>query len=457
MKRIVSAASSLAQFALLMAAPARSAEPQQPPRYRLEVGQQLIYEGASRFKYQNGAHGTTDKTTFWVGRKNDDGSWHIIAHNENTFGQSHGESDAPPTPGRKEEAFDAFDLHPDGRVANPPQGFREKRLTSTFIPLPADVASAKGGWQQEQEAGDKSLYRLAPQNDSSSGKWVFEKTEQGLFNEVYLSTSKAVIHFDANRGLITKVESEYTQGYGFNGKGTGIVELKSDTKKDPEWITQLAQETDVLLKAKAAVSDAFKAVQQGGDRETTTATTEQMLRNSRDKVRLPIIVAQFDAQLEQFKSSASYYAEEKKREDEVLNKAAADWSTEDIDGRKHALAGYRGKVIVLDFWYRGCGWCIKAMPQIKEVVEHYQGKPVVVLGMNTDREEKDARFVVDKLKLNYATLKAEGLPQKYGVQGFPTLIIIDQKGVVRGRHVGYSPTLREDLVKKIDGLLASER
>ena len=110
---------------------------------------------------------------------------------------------------------------------------------------------------------------------------------------------------------------------------------------------------------------------------------------------------------------------------------------------------------VLDFWDRGCGWCIRAMPQIKEVVEHYQGKPVAVLGMNTDREEKAARFVVDKLKLNYATLKAEGLPTKYGVQGFPTLVIIDQKGIVRGFHVGYSPALREELIKKIDALLAS--
>jgi thiol-disulfide isomerase/thioredoxin len=456
MNRIALLPLSPGLFALLMTIPALSAEPPSPPRYQLKVGQQLIYQGSSLFKYQNGSHGTTDKTTFWVTRKNDDGSWHIIAHNENTFGQGHGEGNEPPTPGRKEEAFDSFDLHPDGRIANPPQGFQEKRLPNTFIPLPVDMASAKAGWQQEQEAGDKSLYRLAPQNDSKSGKWVFEKTDQGLFNEVYLSTSKAVIHFDANRGLITKVESEYTQGYGFNGKGTGMVELKSATQTGPEWIGQLARETDTLSKAKAAVSDAFKSLQEGGDRGKITAATEKTLRDGRDKVKLPIVVAQFDAQLEQYKSSASYYAEEKKREDSVLNKAAADWSTEDIDGKKHSLAGYRGKVIVLDFWYRGCGWCIKAMPQIKEVVEHYQGKPVVVLGMNTDRDEKDARFVVDKLKLNYATLKAKGLPEKYSVQGFPTLIIIDQEGVVRGRHVGYSPTLREELVRKIDGLLASE-
>jgi thioredoxin-related protein len=94
------------------------------------------------------------------------------------------------------------------------------------------------------------------------------------------------------------------------------------------------------------------------------------------------------------------------------------------------------------------------MPQIKEVAEHFRDKPVAVLGMNTDRQEKDARFVVEKLKLNYPTLKAEGLPEKYKVRGFPTLVIIDQEGVVRGRHVGYSPTLREEVTRTIDGLLA---
>jgi len=457
MKRIAPASLSLSLLAVLMALPARSAEPQSPPRYRLEVGQEVVYEGSSRFKYQNGSHGTTDKTTFWVTRTNGDGSWHIIAHNENTFSQSSGNAEATLTPGRKEEAFDAFELYPDGRITNAPQGYQEQRLPGTFIRLPADLASARAGWEQKREDGDKSLFRLASQSDPASGKWVFEQTNQGLFNEIYLSTSKARIHFDAHRGLITKVESEYTQGYGFDGKGTGTVELKSAGQKPQEWIAQLAQETDVLLKAKTMMRAASKPGQPGDDHNKATSAAEKALRAGRDKVKLPLIVAQFDAQIGELSRSATYYAEEKKLEDAVLNKAAAEWDTVDIDGKKHTLAGYRGKVIVLDFWYRGCGWCIRAMPQVKEVVEHYHGKPVVVLGMNTDREEKDARFVVDKLKLNYATLKAEGLPQKYSVEGFPTLIIIDQKGVVRGRHVGYSPTLRAELVKKIDDLLASER
>src|SRR6266487_1358015 len=298
MKRIASSSLSLGLLALLMVIPARSAEPQPPPRYRLEIGQELVYEGSSRFKYQNGSHGTKDKTTFWVTRKNDDGSWHIIAHNENTFSQSSGNADETQTPGRKQEAFDAFELYPDGRIANAPQGYQEKRLPGTFISLPADVASARAGWEQKLEDGDKSLFRLASQSDPASGKWVFEKTDEGLFNEIYLSTSKALIHFDAKRGMITKVESEYTQGYGFDGKGTGTVELKSAGQKSPGGIAQPAQETDVLLKAKALVQDASKTGQ-GDEHDKATATAEKALRDGQGKVKLPLIVAQFDAQIEE--------------------------------------------------------------------------------------------------------------------------------------------------------------
>ncbi len=43
--------------------------------------------------------------------------------------------------------------------------------------------------------------------------------------------------------------------------------------------------------------------------------------------------------------------------------------------------------------------------------------------------------------LNYATLKAAGLAEKYKVQGYPTLIVIDQEGTVRDVYVGYSPAL----------------
>src|SRR5207248_10352034 len=121
---------------------------------------------------------------------------------------------------------------------------------------------------------------------------------------------------------------------------------------------------------------------------------------------------QIDALLTEHEQYAKYYVEEAERRAAVLDKPAAEWSTVDLEGKPHALKDYRGKVVILDFWYRTCFWCVRAMPQVKEVAAQFKGRPVVVLGMNTDAKEEDARFVVEKMGLNYATLKAAGLPEK---------------------------------------------
>jgi len=91
--------------------------------------------------------------------------------------------------------------------------------------------------------------------------------------------------------------------------------------------------------------------------------------------------------------------------------------------------------------------------QVKQLAEEFKGQPVAVLGMNTDHDEKDAKFVALELSLNYPVLKAEGIPQKYSVRGFPTLIIVDQDGKVADIHVGYSPTLRTEVAKSVQKLL----
>ena len=180
------------------------------------------------------------------------------------------------------------------------------------------------------------------------------------------------------------------------------------------------------------------------------------LKDAKEALKLPILREQIDAQLKNHERMGSYYTEEAKNRAAVLGKPAATWETKDLEGKTHSLEGYKGKVVILDFWYRGCGWCIRAMPQMKELAQDFKGQPVAVLGMNTDREEKDAKFVVDEMGLNYPVLKAEGLPEKYRVRGFPTLIIVDQAGKLADIHVGYSATLREEVAKSVKKLLAQK-
>jgi thiol-disulfide isomerase/thioredoxin len=161
-----------------------------------------------------------------------------------------------------------------------------------------------------------------------------------------------------------------------------------------------------------------------------------------------------DERLKDHERSAGYLADAARRRSDVVGKPAADWTFPDLADKKLALADLRGKVVVLDFWYRGCGWCVKAMPQMNAVAESFAGRPVAVLGMNTDADVEDARLVVEVMGLKYPTLRVDReFPEKYGVRGFPTVIVVDPEGRVSDIHVGYSKDLREKLTKSIEAAL----
>jgi hypothetical protein len=74
-------------------------------------------------------------------------------------------------------------------------------------------------------------------------------------------------------------------------------------------------------------------------------------------------------------------------------------------------------------------------------------------GMNNDKTEEDARLVVQRMDLKYRTVKAGSTRGDYGVRAYPTVLILDGKGVVRDFHTGYAPDLKQKLIQKIDQLL----
>jgi thiol-disulfide isomerase/thioredoxin len=111
----------------------------------------------------------------------------------------------------------------------------------------------------------------------------------------------------------------------------------------------------------------------------------------------------------------------------------------------------------MDFWGTWCGWCIKAMPQIQAVHEHYKGKPVAILGMNVENDPSaDPLGFMKKSGYTYEQLmKAEAITSNYKVTGYPFLYVIDQNGKVLEVEVGYSATLKDKLIETIDKALAA--
>jgi peroxiredoxin len=421
---------------------------------------ELWYKGTSTFQYQNGMHVDDQQITAWVVRRDDDGSVRVVLRQGNRFtARANGDTSTnlakkhPEPPMEYNVGY--FDLFPDGHLGPDAElGYRISPA-ALFPRLPDDPAQAKAGWaQRDDRMGQEYRYSALR---SEQGGWTFRAERTGAENKIYGMTAESTFDLDSARGAIRRIETKYTQDYGFKGKGSGSIELVSVETRDAAWLAAFAPAAEKYFSASKAYERATKEASKAGDKaEALLADAKAALEEARTATEHPIFREQLDRQLAQHDGMVRYYTDSAKRRAAVVGKPAARWELQGLDGKTHGLTDYRGNVVVLDFWYRGCGWCIKAMPQLNALAEHFQGRPVAVLGMNTDRVEADAKFVSDAMGLKYATLRAEGIPEKYGVQGFPTLIVIDPDGIVRDMHVGYSPTLKAELTEMIERCLPTK-
>lgn len=430
------------------------------PRYWLKVGQELNYLANKEFSSADGRKVESEGNwQFWVVGQNENGSWRVVLR--------HVLRTTPAADAKEQEELServtvaAFDLFPDGRVAKDPSlAFRiEPQLI--FLRLPKSRQELEEGWEEVDAVTQVHYqYRLKPpkDEDEESDLMIIEATRNSVVDEIFASVSKSTFSFNRERGVVEHIQTNDEQAYLVQGKGTGETELGEVETFKADWCNQLDAEVSAYLAADQEYQKLMRQAERDGDNtDVWLVRAEHVLRTAEEEATLPIVKEQFAQQLADHKAMAAIVSRNARDRADLIGQPSPLWLATDLSGHRHSLKDYRGKVVVLDFWHRGCGWCMRTMPQVKQISEQFLGRPVVVLGMNTDRDPKDAQFVVGKLKLPYPIVKAEALPAKYMIPGFPTLLVIDQKGFIRDMYVGYSPTLGKDVSALIESLLAGKR
>lgn len=111
-----------------------------------------------------------------------------------------------------------------------------------------------------------------------------------------------------------------------------------------------------------------------------------------------------------------------------------------IDGQHISLDALQGKVVLVDFWATWCPSCREALPHIKEIAKKFEGQPLVVLSISTDKDERAWKAFVAKNEMTWLQCRdaesQQSVAKAFGVQAIPQTFTIDADGVLQDQHIG---------------------
>lgn len=132
---------------------------------------------------------------------------------------------------------------------------------------------------------------------------------------------------------------------------------------------------------------------------------------------------------------------------------AMDFLVQDMAGNYMKLSDYKGKVVVLNFWFIKCAPCVMEMPDLNEVKNMYDQEDVVFLAITFDSKELVEQFLERKEFSYTITPNANDALSIYGVQSFPTNMVINKEGQIVLKEIGYRTNMKDVLIEAINKLL----
>lgn len=125
---------------------------------------------------------------------------------------------------------------------------------------------------------------------------------------------------------------------------------------------------------------------------------------------------------------------------EVEAKPAPDFSLPSLDGNGTvSISAYRGSIVVLNFWATWCTPCRLEAPGLERTAKAYRDRGVRFLGVDERDNDPAGRAFVKEFGITYPSGSDPPgrLAFSYELFGMPTTFVIDGRGTIRYRFVGY--------------------
>lgn len=131
------------------------------------------------------------------------------------------------------------------------------------------------------------------------------------------------------------------------------------------------------------------------------------------------------------------------------------FSVQATDGTSWTDSNTKGRPLVLNFWYTGCGPCIREMPELNGWMDVCPDVNYLAVTWNTPEQ---IQKIVERRGFRFHQVTGDSVLWKmFGVQQTPTTVVLDKQGVVRKVTIGTSQQKRDELLEAIRRVSSEEQ
>lgn len=126
-------------------------------------------------------------------------------------------------------------------------------------------------------------------------------------------------------------------------------------------------------------------------------------------------------------------------------------------GKVLTLADLKDKVVAVEMWTAGCYNCRNVIPSLRQWDARYRDRGLIIVGVHAPEFSHEhsvdyVRTSIARLGIRYPVVMDNGFKiwRAYNNSYWPTIYLLDKKGVIRYSHIGegeYDET--ENVIRKL--------
>lgn len=116
--------------------------------------------------------------------------------------------------------------------------------------------------------------------------------------------------------------------------------------------------------------------------------------------------------------------------------------------------------VVLYFWASWCQYCAAISPFLKEIYDDDSSRDFIIIAISVDRDSSLWRKAIIREGIQKwfhfrspsfpeTLISAPALDMKYSILEYPTLIVIDKAGIIKGRFTGDASEIKSNLINSL--------